>query len=124
MFRILRPSTDVVSVVDRRNDIEYATIPVVKQSKDHAPQEFFGTFLVIDGLHDISVVEIGIMGVELWGDTLDIAEPLITRSDGIDDCPPPFIGGGTVNKYDQVSPSPVRGTLERGRIREWVLKDR
>jgi hypothetical protein len=114
----------VISVAKNRRNINYATVSVVKQSEENTSEELLRATIIIEGLHDIAVVGIRVMDVELMRDALYSRKPFITGSDRFGDCSPPFIGSGPIGEGDHVSPSPIGSALSDGEnlaSRGWVM---
>ena len=101
----------MVDVVKDGSDTENASITVVQQSEEHAVEKLRRNAIICEGQSDIASVDIRVVDIELRRDALHSIKPFITSSDRVGDCPPPFIGSSTVDKYDQVSPSPVSSRL-------------
>ena len=62
------------------------------------------SWLISEGLRDITAIDIRVEGTELRWDAFCCFNPSITSSDRIGDCSPPFIGSSTVGKHNQESP--------------------
>ena len=106
----------MVHVVNNGSDTENASISVVQQSEGHAVEKLRRNAIICEGQSDIAGVDIRVVDIELRRDAFHSIEPVVTSSDRIGDRPPPFIRSSTVNKYNQVSPSPVSSTLPDGYI--------
>ena len=102
----------MVDVVKNGSDTENASISVIQKSEEHAVEKLRRNTIVSEGQSDIASVDIGVVDVELRRDAFHSIKPVITSIDRIGDCPPPFIGSRTVDKYNQVSPSPVSSSLQ------------
>ena len=106
----------MVDVVNNGRDTKNESISVVQKSEEHAIEKLRRNASVCEGQSDIASGDIRVVDIELRRDAFHSLKPVITSSDRIGDCPPPFIGSSTVDKYNQVSPSPVSSTLPDGYI--------
>jgi hypothetical protein len=111
MERYLPSSTNMFGIVQNGRNIDYATISVVKQSEENSSEKLLGATFVVDGLANITVIDIRVVDIELMRDALHSRKPFITRTDRVGDGSPPFIGSGPIGGDDHVPPSPVGSAL-------------
>ena len=101
----------MVDVIKRGSDTEIATISVVQQSEEYASEKPRRNTGICESVRDIALINIRVVGIKLRRDAFHFSKFVITSSDRIGDCSPPFIGSSTVGKYDQVSRPAVMITL-------------
>ena len=104
----------MVDVVKNGSDTEIAGISIVQQSEEYASKKPRRNAAICDGLPDIALFRVE--GIKLRRDAFHFSKSVITGSDRIGDCSPPFIGSSTVDKYDHMSPPGVMINLPEGYI--------
>ena len=102
----------MVCDLDRRYDAEDATVAVVEKGKNNLSKKLLGDAVCGDSSCDVCNADV--VGVELWGDAMDIVRKSRVRRRR--HSAPPFVCDGTTGEDDQVPGIGIVDGLEIGSV--------